>query len=199
MAQQQLEETLCTLLAHPEGRIVEFKTAKNQYDEDKLGRYFTALANEANLTDVDAAWIIFGVDDARRVVGTQYLHGENHERQLRMKVEEGTQPSSGFRDIHELQTTEGRVLLFEVPPAPRGIPMAWKGHYYARDGENLVPLALDKIDEIRQQTLAGDWTAAVVPEATIQHLDLAALAKAREAFAAKHPEAADEISAWTNT
>ncbi len=199
MTQQQLEEILRVLLQCPEGRIIEFKAARNQYDEDKLGRYFTALANEANLTNADSAWIILGVDDSRSVVGTQYLRGDRDERQLRMKVEEGTQPSSGFRDIHELVTEKGRVLLFEVPPAPRGIPMAWKGHYYARDGENLVSLTLDKIDEIRQQTLADDWTAAIVPGAAIQHLDPAALTKAREAFAVKHPEAAEEISAWTDT
>jgi ATP-dependent DNA helicase RecG len=42
------------------------------------------------------------------------------------------------------------LLLFEVPAAPRGIPIAWKGHYFARAGESLTSLGLDKQDEIRQ-------------------------------------------------
>ena len=33
-----------------ENEIVEFKEAKNQFDKDKLGRYFSALSNEANLS-----------------------------------------------------------------------------------------------------------------------------------------------------
>lgn len=32
-----------------ENEIVEFKEAKNTYDFNKLGKYFSALSNEANL------------------------------------------------------------------------------------------------------------------------------------------------------
>ncbi|MBK8052275.1 MAG: hypothetical protein IPK35_03055 [Saprospiraceae bacterium] len=32
-----------------ETEVVEFKEAKNRYDKDKLGQYFSALSNEANL------------------------------------------------------------------------------------------------------------------------------------------------------
>jgi ATP-dependent DNA helicase RecG len=197
MTPQELHDLLATLTRRPEGRVVEFKSARTQYDEEKLGRYFTALANEANLTTRTAAWIILGVDDTGAIVGTDYLRGDHDERQLRMKVEEGTQPRTGFRDIYSLDTAAGRVLLFEIPPSPRGIPMAWKGHYYARDGDSLVPLALDKQDEIRQQTLAADWTAVVVPDATVNDLDPDALATAREAFISRHRESADAIPTWS--
>jgi ATP-dependent DNA helicase RecG len=41
---------LDTLLALPaENEWVEFKEAKNDYSFDKLGRYFSALSNEAAL------------------------------------------------------------------------------------------------------------------------------------------------------
>ena len=154
------------------------------------------MANEANLSRQDGAWIVLGVNDAREVVGTDYLCGVRNERTLRMQIEEWTQPSSGFRGIHELDLPEGRVVLLEIPPAPRGIPMAWKGHYYARDGENLVALSLDKQDEIRMQTLRDDWTAVPVPDAGLKDLDEEALAKARAEFAIKHPEVADDIAGW---
>jgi ATP-dependent DNA helicase RecG len=194
-SQRELQETLNRLLASREGPLVEFKEAKRQFDEDKLGRYFTALANEANLAGQEVAWIVLGVDNSRTIVGTDYLRGEKNERTLRDHIEQGTRPGSGFRGIHEL-LTHGRVLLLEVPSAPRGIPMSWKGHYYARDGETLVPLSLDKQDTIRRQKIDNDWTAVPVPGATIKDLDEKALAKARSEFAAKHPEVADDIANW---
>ena len=59
-----------------------------------------------------------------------------------MQIAEDTEPSITFRNIHELTTDDGRVVLFEIPAAPRGMPIAWKGHYYARAGESLVSLGL---------------------------------------------------------
>ncbi len=43
------------LLLGYENEIVEFKEAKIQYDFNKLGKYFSALSNEANLKGKRAA------------------------------------------------------------------------------------------------------------------------------------------------
>ena len=37
------------LWQHAESEIVEFKKAESNFDFDALGRYFSALSNEANL------------------------------------------------------------------------------------------------------------------------------------------------------
>lgn len=55
-----------------ENEVVEFKEAKNSYDFTKLGKYFSALCNEANLKGAPAAWLVFGVNDRRQVVGTNF-------------------------------------------------------------------------------------------------------------------------------
>jgi len=39
--------------------VIEFKQAGNDYDTDKIGEYFSALSNEANLRGVDRAWLVF--------------------------------------------------------------------------------------------------------------------------------------------
>ena len=54
-------DSLCSLSA--ENEIVEFKEAKNNYDFSKLGKYFSALSNEANLKGISCAWLVFGVED----------------------------------------------------------------------------------------------------------------------------------------
>lgn len=50
---------------------IEFKEAKNNFHFDELGRYFSALSNEANLKSETSGWLIFGVTDRppRRAVG----------------------------------------------------------------------------------------------------------------------------------
>jgi len=55
-----------------ENEVVEFKEAKNGYDFTKLGKYFSALCNEANLKGKRSAWLVFGVKDNRHVVGSQF-------------------------------------------------------------------------------------------------------------------------------
>ena len=58
---------------------MEFKEAGKDFDTDKIGRYFSAMANEANLREAERGWLVFGVSNkTRAVVGTSY--GEEAER-----------------------------------------------------------------------------------------------------------------------
>jgi ATP-dependent DNA helicase RecG len=187
MEQAQLLDLLHELIAAWESEVVEFKQATNDFDTDRIGEYFSALSNEANLRGAERAWLVFGVQDkTRMVVGTHYRPEPERLQSLKNQIAQGTEPSVTLRHIHELLTDQGRVLLFEIPSAPRGMPIAWKGHYYARAGESRAPLGLDKLDEIRQQTLLQDWSAQVAPGATLDDLDEAAVRKARESFALKY-------------
>lgn len=88
------------------------------------------------------------------------------------------------------------MLMFQIPAAPRGIPMAWQGHFYARRGESLVALDMSKYEEIRRQTVNEDWTAEVVADATIDDLDKEAIAKAREGYKLRYPTLAKECDGW---
>lgn len=187
MDAQALQTLLNDLIARWEGEVVEFKQAGNDYDTDKIGEYFSALSNEANLREANAAWLIFGVNDrSRTVVGTDYRPQAERLQSLKMQIAANTEPSITLRNIYELAHVDGRVVFLEVPPAPRGMPIAWKGHYFARAGESRTSLGLDKQDEIRGQTLQSDWTAQVIPSASLDDLDDRALQSARDAFARKY-------------
>jgi ATP-dependent DNA helicase RecG len=197
MDQLTLTSLLANLIATWENEVVEFKQANNDYDTDKIGEYFSALSNEANLRGMERAWRVFGVNDkTRSVVGSNYRPEPERLQGLKSQVAQGTEPSITLRNIHELQHPDGRVVLMEIPPAPRGMPIAWKGHYYARAGESRTSLGLDKQDEIRQQTLTTDWTAQLVHGAALQHLDEQALLMARNAFAKSTPTAFLSMRWW---
>ena len=45
----ELLQTLRGLIRNWEHEVVEFKQATNDYDQDKIGQYFSAISNEANL------------------------------------------------------------------------------------------------------------------------------------------------------
>lgn len=202
MEQPELSTLLHSLIDEWESEIVEFKQADNDYKTTKIGEYFSALSNEANLRDQARAWLVFGVHNkTRSVVGTSYRNNDEQLQSLKYQISQGTEPSVTFRNIYAIQENGTRVILFEIPASPKGMPVAWNGHYYARSGESLGPLGMDKHDEIRQQTLAQDWTAQVVTNATLEDLDSAAVKKAREAFTQKYANRfdTDEVESWSLT
>lgn len=159
--------------------MVEFKKAENNFDFDDLGRYFSALSNEANLRGLDFAWLVFGYDEKRHeIVGTSYKNGEGALNNLKHDFSQHTTDGQTFREIIPVEVDGKRILMFKIPASPRNIVMKWKGIAYGRDGESLKPLNQSKQDEIRRQTPAPDWSAEIVPGATIDDLDEVAIAKA---------------------
>lgn len=195
-----LRQKLTNLITTWENEVVEFKEASNSYPTSDIGKYFSALSNEANLKGADAGWLVFGVrNKSRTVVGSDYRVAPEHLQSLKQQVAEGADPTTTFRNIYEITVDGHRVVLMEIPPAPRGIPIAWQGHYFARAGESLSPLGLAKQDEIRAQTLDSDWSAQVVDGATLDDLDPQAVERARRDFALKHQNRidAEEVRGWS--
>ncbi len=189
------------LIANWEDETVEFKEAGRDFDTGRLGRYVSALCNEANLAGMDSAWLVFGVrNKTREVVGTSYRTEPDRLNSLKRQVFEGCVPNSSLRGIHVVDHPKGRVVMFEIPAAPQGMPIAWKGFHYARAGESLVPMPTEKIDAVRNQESLLDWTAQVIEDAEISDLSDNALSTAREAFKQKNSPRipAEEIDAWSD-
>jgi len=190
-------QKLQTLLELPaENEVVEFKTASNSYDFRQLGQYFSALSNEANLKRQPQAWLVFGIDDNRQVVGSNFRASRKSLDSLKKEIADKTTTRITFIEIHEVQHDSGRVILFEIPAAPKGVPIAFNGHYYGRDGESLSPLSLEEIERIRAQATLEDWSAAITPSADISDLDDEALRVARANFKSKFSEKAEEVDTW---
>ncbi len=187
------------LITRPESEVVEFKKAENNFDFDDLGKYFSALSNEANLRRLDFAWLIFGYDEKKHeIVGTSYKNGEGALNNLKHDFSQHTTDGQTFREIIPIEVDGKRILMFKIPASPRNIVMKWKGIAYGRDGESLKPLNQSKQDEIRRQTPAPDWSAEIVPDATIDDLDEVALAKARKMFKKVHSRIpAEEVNRWS--
>lgn len=182
-----------------ESEVLEFKEAKNDFNFDKLGQYFSALSNEANLKSLSSAWLIFGVKNAhpRDIVASNYRSDRASLESLKREVAVQTNGLT-FQEIYELNLDAGRVIMFQIPAAPAGIPTSWKGHFFGRDGESLGALSIQEIEQIRNQATQPDWSAVVCDDAGLSDLDDRAVKLARDRFAAKHADSqfSEEIGKW---
>jgi len=167
-------DSLSIWMATKEGERLEFKEAKNRYDFEKLVRYCAALANEGG------GRLILGVTDKwpRRVVGTLAFLDMEHTKaalieRLRLRI-----------DVDVAQHPSGRVLIFEVPPRPIGMPVGYKGAYWMRGGEDLVAMTPDRLKHIFAEG-SLDFSAEVCPGAALSDLDPAAIKRFRDMWRRK--------------
>lgn len=175
-------EQLVELLALKEDEHLEFKEAKNHFDFERLVKYCAALANEGG------GRIILGVSDKRprRVVGTQEFDGLERTKaglieRLRLRI-----------DADVIGHPDGRVVVFDVPPRPVGFPIQYKGAYWMRGGEDLVPMTQDMLQRVFAET-QPDFSGEVCRAATVADLDPQAIAKFRSKWVekAKRPDLRD--------
>lgn len=196
-------EILQSLMENWEYEIVEFKEAKGHYSTDKIGQYFSAISNEANLKSQQYGWFVLGVSekDKKHIVGTAFKSGDQTLiEKFKYEISKGTTDGISFIDIIELHPISfedneiHRVLMFKVPAAVAGMPTSWKNNYYARAGESLIPLQQFKIDQIRSQERL-DWSKQLISDASVKHLDSEAITVAREKYKEKmqRPHISEEI------
>jgi ATP-dependent DNA helicase RecG len=121
-----------------EHQNLEFKEAKNQFDNKKLYRYCVALANEGG------GYLLLGIEDQppRRVVGTAAFADPVGMAAKMFEV-------LGFRvDIEEVIHPDGRVVVFDIPSRPKGTAFQFEGAYLMRAGEELRPMSEDRLRSI---------------------------------------------------
>lgn len=181
--EHQLKEMIIEMIDNFENEVVEFKEARTNYSFKDIGKYFSALGNEANIRGKREGWLIFGVANNKDIVGTSYRN-DGGLQNLKKEIVGGTNERLTFMEIYELKMDDKRIVAFQIPPAFRGIPTTWQGAAYAREDENLCPLPMDKVDLIRSQ-IGFDWSKEIVPGASLQDLDDEAIAYARKLFIKK--------------
>ena len=176
----QLKDKIVHLKESFENEVVEFKEARSNFSFNDIGKYFSALSNEANLRGLQEAWLIFGIADNKEFVGSEFRK-QGGLQNLKREIVNGTNERLTFMEIYELSINKCRIIAFQIPPAIRGIPTTWQGAAYAREHESISPLPMNKVDLIRSQ-IGMDWSKEIIEDATIEDLDEEAVKRARELF-----------------
>ncbi len=138
----ELNAILDELLLNFENECLEFKRAENNFDIDDLGKYFSALGNEANLKNKQYSWIVFGIDD--------------NFNKVKKQISDNTTDNISFIEVYAFVKNDKRVIMFQVPVAS-GTPINWKGFPYGRNGKAIVPLTLNKIEQIKITAKEKDY------------------------------------------
>ena len=162
-----------------ENEHLEFKEARRRFDFEELVRYCAALANEGG------GHMILGVTDKlpRRVVGSRAF--DNLER-----TKAGLIDRLHIRiDGDVLQHPDGPVIVFDVPSRPVGVPIQYRGAYWMRGGDALVPMTADLLRRIFDEA-GPDFSAELCPAASMSDLDPAAIHRFRTMWERKSGNAA---------
>ena len=149
-----------SLLLATEGENIEFKEAKTDYDFEKLVKYACAISN------CGGGKIVLGVADRRprEVVGSQAFPQPERTRKGLM---DRLHIHIDFQEV----THEGkRILIFDIPSRPRGLPVFSNGVAYWRDADSLVPMPPTVMRDIYNEC-EHDFSADICPGATIDDLD----------------------------
>lgn len=196
---EEIKNILLSLIQNNENECVEYKEAKNNFDFNELGKYFSALSNGANLLGKQYAWLIFGVRDKNHeFVNTNYRRDQDL-NSLKNEIVKFTNDNLTFLNIYEFEIDGNRIIMFKIPAAI-GVPTTWKKIAYDRIGESL-----DVLNDVRKNTIFStvniDWTRQIISELTVDDLDKTAILKAREQFKKKNEnkEIADEIDKMDDT
>lgn len=190
----EMPSLIRALLADVETEVVEYKEAKQSFDFEKLGRYFSALSNETNLRNAECGWLLFGVTDKREICGTAYRKEKRRPsiglRSLKHKITEGLNNGLTFEEIYEFDLDGERVVAFQIPPCEFASPTTWRGIPWSREDSSLKEMPRFKLEAIWGQS-RPDWSKGASFEANLDDLDTDAVKFACERYidkyAAKQP------------
>lgn len=179
------------------------KNLKNSFAGDEKNdvvSYVSAIAN------MEGGYLVIGVqDNTLEIVGTDLSKFNLNIRSAVWKLlEHCTNLSSEGLSIDEYTTedTHKTVWVINIPKHLPRRPVYAHKKAWQRVEDSLVGMTQERLASILEEPLfeAEDWSAEIVPNATLADLDELALAKARVMFKKVHASKipAKEIDAWTN-
>ena len=202
MRNQELIELVDDLLKEgKELSWLEFKEG-NATDNQRLGKYISALSNAANLAHRPYGYLIFGIKDGSlEIVGTKFSYENRKEKgsDLDFYIRHNLSPSVYFE--HFVCNYQGKKIeIFRIPKS-FNVPIEFEKVAWIRIGSSLTELK--KYPEYHRKILLShtDWSAEIVQEATIDDLDEKAIQKAKQLYKEKNVNKPfyEEIDLWTNT
>ncbi|HIS10947.1 MAG TPA: putative DNA binding domain-containing protein, partial [Candidatus Avibacteroides excrementipullorum] len=177
----------------------EFKNLKNSFcgnEKDDVISYVSAIAN------MEGGHLVIGVHDRTlEIVGTDTYNYDRQKAILRL-AERCVNLSTEGLDIDEFITddTNRKVWVIHIPKHLPKRPVFAHNKAWQRIEDSLVEMTTERMSAILDEPIFNDtdWSAQIVPDATIDDLDEVAIAKARKMFKKVHsriPEA--EVNTWS--
>lgn len=177
----------------------EMKSLKNCFngkEGDDVISYVAAISS------MNGGHLVIGVKDhSLDIVGTDTYNYDRQAATMRLVRECSNLPAEGLK-IEEYVTsdTDKKVWVINIPKHMPRLPVYAHKKLWQRIEDSLVEMTLSRREKILTEPLAiDDWSAQIIPDATMDDLDPRAIAVAREKFKELFNGSRDtEIGSWTD-
>lgn len=177
----------------------EFKILKNCFngkEGDDVISYVAAISS------MEGGHLVIGVaDHSLDIVGTDTYNYDRQTTTLRLVRECPNLPAEGLK-IEEFITsdTNKKVWVIDIPKHMPRLPVYAHKKLWQRIEDNLVEMTISRRERILTEVLIlDDWSAQIIPDATIDDLDPKAIKLAREKYKELFNGTRDsEIDGWSD-
>lgn len=178
----------------------EFKSLKHSFSGktgDDIISYISAISN------MEGGYLVIGIEDGtHNIVGIQDFNNHTAQNIKLRLVEKCSNLDSDNFNVEEIITsdTAKTVWVLHIPKHLTRLPVYAHSKAWQRIEDSLVEMRKERMDAILKEpiVLNDDWSAQIVPNATLDDLDPIAITKAREEYKEKNPKKAIECDEWDN-
>jgi ATP-dependent DNA helicase RecG len=176
----------------------DFKSLKHSFGGqagDDIISYISAIAN------MEGGHIVIGISDKTQDIKGIEEFNNYTAQNIKLKIiEKCTNINSEKLKVEEFKTSDTQkiVWVFHVPKHLPRLIVYSHSKAWQRIEDSLVDLKKERQDVILKEpiSISEDWSAQIIPTATLDDLDPKAIAKAREEYKEKHPKKATECDDW---
>ncbi len=177
----------------------EFKNLKHAIsgnESEDIISYISAIAN------MKGGHLVIGVEDnSLNIVGIRDFYNYTTQN-IKLKILKlcPNLSSEGF-EVLEYKTSDTKrvVWIFQIPRHQFRLPVYAHKNLWQRINDSLVKITQARLDAIITEIRPNeDWSAIIIPDASIDDLDELAITKARFEFVKRNPKYKDEEPKWNN-
>jgi len=200
MQTEDLHKLLLELVAYPaETPWIEFKMGKGSVTNEQIGEYISAMSNGATISNKSHGYMVWGIEDGTHIInGTNFSFSQakqgNQDLELWLRI--FLIPKINF-EIFEFDYENKHIVLLRIPSA-KGEPTNFQKKPFIRIGSNKTDLRnFPNYVRLIYNSLE-DWSAKIIEDADLSHLDPAAIKIARDKFKEKSIKASfySQIDTW---
>jgi len=159
--------------------------------------YISAISN------MEGGFLIIGVEDRSLTIkGIQDFANFTKENIKKTFLDSCTNLNTVGMEIEEFASddTNKTIWIISIPKHLNRLPVYAHKKAWQRLGDSLIEMRKERKDAIvSEPLLTDDWSAGIIPDATIKDLDEQAIAKARIEFKKRNPKYKDEVDNWDNS
>lgn len=177
----------------------EFKSLKNSFTGTE-GK--DVISYVAAISSMNGGHLVIGVKDGSlEIVGTDTYNYDRQTSTMRLVRECTNLPSEGLKIEEYITSDTGKtVWVINIPKHMPRLPVYAHKKLWQRIEDSLVEMTGSRREKILTEQLSiDDWSAQIIPDATIDDLDPKAIEVARQKFKELFNGVRDsEIDGWTD-